>query len=36
MQFYDENNTEIKEIVAKLIQKYGYEDTKLKISALLD
>lgn len=36
MQFCDENNTEIKEIVAKLIQKYGYEDTKLKISALLD
>ena len=36
MQFCDENNTEIKEIVAKLIQKYGYEDTKLKISVLLD
>ena len=36
MQFCDENNTEIKEIIAKLVQKYGYADTKSKISALLD
>ena len=36
MQFCDENNTEIKEIIAKLVQKYGYADAKSKISALLD
>ena len=35
-QFSDENNTEIKEIIAKLVQKYGYADAKSKISALLD
>ena len=35
-QFSDENNTEIKEIIAKLVQKYGYAEAKSKISALLD
>ena len=36
MRFCDENNTEIKEIIAKLVQKYGYEGAKLKILTLLD
>ena len=27
-QFSDQNNTEIKEIIAKLVQKYGYSTTK--------
>lgn len=36
MQFSDENNTEIKEIIAKLVQKYGYNDTKSKLSKLLN
>lgn len=35
-QFSDKNNTEIKEIIAKLVQKYGYAGAKSKISALLD
>lgn len=35
MKFCDENNTEIKEIIAKLIQKYGYETTKTKLLLLL-
>lgn len=34
--FRDENNTQIKEIIAKLVQKYGYEETKLKLLALLE
>ena len=36
MQFCDENNTEIKEIIAKLVQKYGYEETKTKLLTILD
>ena len=35
-QFSDENNTQIKEIVAKLVQKYGYKETKAKLNALLE
>lgn len=35
MRFQDENNTEIKEIIAKLVQKYGYDETKNKLSSLL-
>ena len=35
-QFGDENNTQLKEILAKLIQKYGYLDTKDKLLAILD
>lgn len=35
-QFGDENNTQIKEIIAKLIQKYGYENTKSKLLSILD
>lgn len=36
VQFSDQNNTQMKEIIAKLVQKYGYEETKLKLLALLD
>ena len=36
MQFCDKNNTEIKEIVANLIKKYGYEETKLKMLSLFN
>lgn len=36
MQFSDKNNTEIKEIVASLVQKYGYEETKSKLLAILN
>ena len=36
MFFCDENNTEIKEIIANLVQKYGYEATKDKLLSLLD
>lgn len=36
MVFCDENNTQMKEIIAKLVQKYGYEETKLKLLELLD
>lgn len=36
MQFCDENNTEMKEIIANLVKKYGYEDTKSKMLALFD
>lgn len=35
-QFSDQNNTEIKEIIANLVQKYGYEETKLKLLAIFD
>lgn len=35
MIFCDENNTELKEILAKLIQKYGYEETKRRLEAIL-
>lgn len=35
-QFSDENNTKIKEIIANLVQKYGYEATKDKLLSLLD
>ena len=35
MVFCDENNTELKELLAKLIQKYGYEDTKNQLESLL-
>lgn len=34
-QFSDKNNTEIREIIANLVQKYGYEETKNKLEALL-
>lgn len=36
MYFSDKNNTEIKEIIAKLVQKYGYNTTKEKLLSLLD
>ena len=36
MQFCDKNNTEIKEIIAKLVQKYGYNKTKAKLNAILE
>jgi hypothetical protein len=36
MRFSDKNNTEIKEIIAKLVQKYGYNTTKEKLLSLLD
>lgn len=36
MIFCDKNNTEIKEIIAKLVQKYGYDTTKDKLLSLLD
>ena len=32
--FCDENNTELKTILANLIQKYGYEETKNKLLTL--
>lgn len=35
MLFCDKNNTELKEILTKLIQKYGYEGTKQHLNALL-
>lgn len=35
-QFSDKNNTEIREIVAKLVQKYGYDEIKNKLNALLE
>ena len=35
-QFSDENNTQMKEIIAKLVQKYGYEETKAKLNAILE
>lgn len=35
MEFQDQNQTEIKLILAELIQKYGYEETKNKLQALL-
>lgn len=31
----DENQTEIKTIIARLIEKYGYEETKAKLTSLL-
>lgn len=34
-QFSDKNNTQIREIIAKLVQKYGYDETKNKLSSLL-
>lgn len=34
-QFSDQNNTEMKEIIAKLVQKYGYSITKQKLLELL-
>ena len=34
MFFCDENNTELKTILANLIQKYGYEETKNKLLKL--
>ena len=36
MKFSDKNNTEIKEIIAKLVQKYGYNITKNKLLLLLN
>lgn len=36
MKFSDKNNTEIKEIIAKLVQKYGYNATKDKLLSLLE
>lgn len=35
MQFCIENNTQMKEIIAQLVQKYGYEETKAKLLQLL-
>ena len=35
-QFADENNVRIKEIIANLVQKYGYEETKLKLLAIFN
>lgn len=35
MIFCDENNTELKEILAKLIQKYGYKETKQRLESFL-
>lgn len=35
IQFSDKNNTEMREIVAKLVQKYGYNETKYKLLTLL-
>lgn len=35
MIFCDENNTELKELLAQLIQKYGYEDAKKQLESLL-
>ena len=35
-QFADENNTEMKEILAKIVQKYGYQETKVKLLTLLE
>jgi hypothetical protein len=35
MKFCDENNTEIRQIIAELVKKYGYEATKDKLTALL-
>lgn len=35
MQFCDQNHTEMKEIIAKLVQKYGYEGTKDQLLLLL-
>lgn len=35
-QFSDENNTQMKEIIAKLVQKYGYDETKTKLNAILE
>ena len=35
-QFSDENNTQMKEIIAKLVQKYGYDNTKMKLLTLLN
>lgn len=35
-QFSDENNTQMKEIIAKLVQKYGYNTTKTKLLTLLN
>ena len=34
-QFSDQNNTQMKEIIAQLVQKYGYEETKAKLLQLL-
>ena len=34
-QFADQNNTQMKEIIAQLIQKYGYEEIKTKLLQLL-
>lgn len=36
MRFCDKNNTEIKDIIAKMIQKYGYEETKNKLLNILE
>ena len=35
-QFSDKNNTELKEILANLIQKYGYDETKSKLLTILN
>lgn len=34
-QFSDVNNTQLKEIISQLIQKYGYEETKQKLLTLI-
>lgn len=34
-QFSDKNNTEIREVIAKLVQKYGYQQAKEKLLSLL-
>ena len=35
IRYSDENQTEIKGIVAQLLAKYGYEELKLKLESLL-
>ena len=35
-QFSDENNTSIKALIADLVQKYGYEQTREKLKQLLN
>ena len=35
-QFSDYNNTQLKELLANLIQKYGYEQTRKKLEQLLN
>ena len=34
-QFSDKNNTQIREIIAEIVQKYGYEEAKQKLLSLI-